>query len=345
MKYEAEMNQKHNNRDKYQDGDQLIQDTVEQLKPYFKQTQKYCYYPSAGNNLRPTLNLDAQAFFFSDQIHFDLKNILMRKIPDIKVFVDTDHFFVFETQGKRGYYIFLENNVALEVIRKLTTKLDYFVGVRDGCEEGGNFECTNVPPFLEKIINFCSPEGMSIILDHSDFLDRNPEFIFGENYIKFENNLTEVFNHDPIEETRLYSVTKHKPMVHEWKRSNIRLTIEFDNILNHVDELDGVIGSCAFRHRAKENGVFESRKFSIQMGYFFRPEEKSGWSADQSLERILEILEKRNWRKVGVTAFGQKGHQNFLDILTHYEPKNPIWLRFFHVEKDDFHDLIKMMKQ
>ncbi len=338
------MNNTLQNKDILRESGKQIQNVIDQVRPFFKTPQKSCYYPSAGGYFKAVFSLDADTFFFSDQLQLNLSDNLHHQIPGIKIILDNDSFAVFETPGKRGYYFHLENNVALEVIRGLTPYLNYFIGVRDGCQEGGNFECVNDPPFLQKAVEFCPQEGLSIINDHSEFLDIYPEYLFNDKYIYFKEFLAEQYNSDPIGETRHYRVMHHEPVIHEWKLGDIRLTIEFDNILNHVDTLDGIIGSCACRRRAIENDLFDRSKFSIQRGDFFRPQENSDWSADKSLDLILHLADKRNWIEVGVTAFGQNDHKNFLNILSRYEPSHPLWLRIFHVEKDDFQDLIKLMQ-
>jgi hypothetical protein len=262
----------------------------------------------------------------------------------VKLIVNNEFVCVFKSSHKIGYFLKLENNIALEVIREFSPYLDLFLGFRDGCCEGGNFECTNNPPFLQKIVQFSPPEGMSLLVDHSEFLDRNEEYIFGSKYINFIGNLSQVFNRHPIGPTRHYQVTEHKPIVHELKKGNIRLTVEFDNILNHIHQLDGVIGSHALRRQAIINRCFRSQKFFVPQGYFFRPPEKEGWSAEKSLDLALTVLEKKKWKTVGLTAFGQGDHKNFLDILTGKYFTDPVWLRFFHVGRNDFHGLIEQIE-
>ena len=110
------------------DRDKLIQNVVGRIRPSFKNPQKSCYYPSSGHYIKDVYSLDADCFFFSEQRHFNLSNVVKNQIHDVRIIIENDSFVEFETPGKRGYYFYLESNIALEVIRRLIPNLNYFIG-------------------------------------------------------------------------------------------------------------------------------------------------------------------------------------------------------------------------
>lgn len=59
---------------------------------------------------------------------------------------------VFKAGGKWGFLFFQDNNDVLAKITESRWKIDVFVGIRDGCTEGGNYECVHKNPFLEKLL-------------------------------------------------------------------------------------------------------------------------------------------------------------------------------------------------
>jgi hypothetical protein len=60
---------------------ELIQQTIEELRPHWKDSEKCCYYPSSGNHIRRVFELDSDIFFFSDKMCGDLGLILPKQIP------------------------------------------------------------------------------------------------------------------------------------------------------------------------------------------------------------------------------------------------------------------------
>jgi hypothetical protein len=64
------------------------------------------------------------------------------------------------------------------MIRKSGLRISTFIGVTDGCSEGGNYECVNEMPFFRKILDL-KPIGrdMTVITDHSEYL---PLYDFSE---------------------------------------------------------------------------------------------------------------------------------------------------------------------
>ncbi len=63
-----------------------------------------------------------------------------------------------------------DNRRVLGLLARLGIELGWFVGICDGCQEGGNWECVNDMPFLEAVFRMVSPQGMLYYTDHSDLL-------------------------------------------------------------------------------------------------------------------------------------------------------------------------------
>jgi hypothetical protein len=92
---------------------------------------------------------------------------------------------VFKIEEKWGFLFFQDNNQVLERIRSSGLKIDSFVGICDGCAEGGNYECVHSDPFLGKLLE-ASSERLDYFTDHSSFLQipRKPWEFHGRLFFK-----------------------------------------------------------------------------------------------------------------------------------------------------------------
>ena len=308
------------------------------------------FYPSSGTDLRRVFELDCNAFFFANYSSSKTKDFykkaIAESIPKIQFIEINREFIVFSRGSKRGYFFMIDNNEVLQLMEKCNLRLNLFVGMRDGCMEGGNYECTNTIPFLEKIISLSSDVGMDVYVDHSAFLHMYSNYIFGNRYIHFIEESTSQFNRHPIDSVQHYYVSLHKPEIWKWEKRNIKLTIEFDSILNHVSDLDYSVcrGLCTgfLMYKFREELNRKILKFPRR---FFQPEFEIGWSGSDSLEMLLDRISHISCKIIGTTAFGQGQHQEYLSILGNTVIQKPLWLRFFHVDIDDFSGLKKMMNR
>lgn len=316
----------------------------------WKPAARVGFYPSSGCSIQAVFDLDCQAFFFADRGSLcDPQGAweqICGSLGEAVLVEQNEDFIVFEKGEKRGYFFFLDNNQVVELIRSTGSNLHTYVSVRDGCVEGGNYECTNRWPFLEKVVRLASSQGMDLLVDHSGFLDQYPQYIFGDRVITEIGLVERNFTDHPIGPTRHYQVGVHKPEVYEWVNGNLRLTIEYDSILNHLDELDGAITSLLCRKIAR--GVVKKVnrcRMAPQPAWFFKPSLNPSWTALDSLKRVFEVAQKRQWLTVGVTAFGEGQHKEFLPFLQTQQIETPLWLRFFHIEQDDFKVIQKSCKR
>jgi hypothetical protein len=275
---------------------------------------------------------------------------------------------VFRIRGKLGFLFFQDNNEVLERIRNSGNKISFFIGVCDGCREGGNYECVNDLKFLDKVMSLIHPDGMTYVTDHSEYLfpianfyDCPPpepyqEFILGNKFFRRVYSEWDWFCSDwwasrsrwcthrvtsgygPITK---YMVSVHQPTVYEWRGEHLRITIEHDSIANNLSELSGAIMSRRCKHLCERIDPTATRSIDIAIAsqYYFKPSKLSGWSSGKSLHHLLQMCEQRKWEIVGTTAFGEGEHSEMIGILENWTGQLPKWIRIFHLDSQDFEGL------
>lgn len=140
-----------------------------------------CWYPSCGcQALRPVMEMSPSLYLFSD---FGVE-------PDefAAGFAGEGERFLWHKKGgglnmfrlgeKWGFFARMDNRMVLDGLRALELKISHFVGMNDGCCEGGNDACVHEEPFLSGMLAVArSP--LTYITDHSLLLKRQPWSRYG----------------------------------------------------------------------------------------------------------------------------------------------------------------------
>ena len=104
------------------------------------------------------------------------KKHILRKIlnrhPSSKLLEEASSHFTFEFRNKLGIYFFEENNVVLARIIEAGLPLHYFVGLADGCGEGGNWDCVHSRRWLDRILPLLAGNSGQYVFDHSEVIPR-----------------------------------------------------------------------------------------------------------------------------------------------------------------------------
>jgi hypothetical protein len=266
------------------------------------------------------------------------------------------------------FLFFQDNNEVFERIREAGFKISCFVGVNDGCREGGNYECVNSPRWIEKVFTLFPEEGGLYITDHSPILNvlnvypysydpiyrepYYPEFIFKNwrlkrihsvylslfcsySYVPGISTVLSLFTY-PV----AYKVTTHRYKCWKWiSKTGILLTIEHDNIANHIDEIDGDIVSIRCFDLIQK--LTPDIKAEVEVIY-------SDWrdnTTQRFTKRILQVAKERKWKIVGTTAYGNGMHEDIFSILDNWKEDYPEALRIFYLDSNDFSDIKYKMEE
>ena len=319
------------------------------------------FYPSSGINKQRFFDQDYDVFVFVDNVtkwvrNKDLHGERRRNFwnqfksnlpPDITLVGATDLVRVFRLGDQWGFLFFQDNNEVLWRIMKSFNRISAFIGICDGCAEGGNYECVNDAKFFKKVLGLMHPMGMTYLTDHSNVLNN----FYWENYNRGQENYCKKFIITDYHLLKIptsahikYEISTHKPIIHLWQGDSITLTLEHDSIANHITEVDGVLVSKRCKRLCME--VSGLRLFddmidvSVPLG-FFKPSRswKQGWTTVDSVMLLLNLCEKHKWNIVGTTAFGEGNHSEIFDILNAWEGCFPKKIRIFYLDDDDFKDI------
>jgi hypothetical protein len=154
------------------DPDRLLEDTL-------TTHPRLLFYPSCGTRcIADIMTLDCDVFVFADygaSIDAARRRFWYKIKADgpmgrsLILVASTVRTRVFRVGEKLGFLFFQDNNEVLARIRRTMRVVRCFVGINDGCREGGNYECVHSRPFLHSLLS-ASAEDLVYITDHSEYL-------------------------------------------------------------------------------------------------------------------------------------------------------------------------------
>lgn len=148
---------------------------------------RLCFYPSSGYALLwVIMGMDCDLFVFSDKdpdrVNWPLiKADFEKHGKPIELIAQGANHVQFTSGGKTGLLLLEDNNLALGRIRQANAQVHHFIGICDGCCEGGNYECVHESPFVKRLMTVAA-QGMRYTTDHSDALQeqhRHRKFVNG----------------------------------------------------------------------------------------------------------------------------------------------------------------------
>lgn len=138
----------------------------------FPQHQRLCFYPSSGYSLLwAVMQLDCDLFVFSDKERSNsswskIRADFERHHRPLELVARGPDFVQFRSGRKTGVLIWEDNNLVLDRLHQAGLQVHHFVGICDGCCEGGNYECVHDRPFVRRLMRVAA-DGMRYSTDHS----------------------------------------------------------------------------------------------------------------------------------------------------------------------------------
>jgi hypothetical protein len=324
--------------------------------------KRILFYPSSYDEPFGLFLMNFNIFILSDKAI--PTGSLAANFPELTLVRSFPEADVYLFEKKLIFMFYADNNRVFALLQKLNLKLSAFVGICDGCSEGGNYECVNSEPWLSKVFaHFLFPHpkrSCYYITDHMEVEADVQSIANRHNYQIHEHRSFQIpFNHhgsgtiryhkitvktsadDPTWITsksndlirdirRLYSDLASWELINKrfdfvWKSpTGLQVTLECDDMNRHTAELDGEFGSET--SKSKRTNIIRIPNWTeVDSGEFARI--------------ITEHAMRNQWNVVGIIAFGQGNHANFLAYLKAWEGEYPKKIRVFHLDLNDFADI------
>lgn len=138
----------------------------------FPPHQRLCFYPSSGYELLwAVMQLDCDLFVFSDKERRysswqKIRADFARHHRPLELVAHGPDFVQFRSGRKTGLLLWEDNNQVLDRLQQARLQVHHFVGICDGCCEGGNYECVHERPFVRRLMRVAA-DGMRYSTDHS----------------------------------------------------------------------------------------------------------------------------------------------------------------------------------
>jgi hypothetical protein len=350
-----------------------------------KNNPKLLFYPSSGFSHEGLFNMDYDIFILADYYpknkeerrHYfaDIRKSDVR----IQLYKSTVRSRICKVGAKWIFLFFQDNNEVFERIINAGLKISCFIGVNDGCNEGGNYECVNDLKWLKKVLKSFPNDGGIYITDHSSILypinmlplcykrrsKPYSEFIFENWYMeqitleekliddffaflspehKYKNYINSYYPFRPFYSDYLviYRVKKNYLDNHYIDIGSITLSLEHDNIAHHIEELDGIVVGKRCIDLIKKlvyNDKNIDEKIFAELG---------DWRYNDSkhfTKKILSISNENKWKVVGTVAYGNEKHEDILSVLNEWNGDYPKYIRIFYFDLNDFNDIKQKLKK
>lgn len=152
--------------------------------------QRLCLYPSSGFQLLwAVMQLNADLFVFSDRqkelnTWSKIEADFQRHRRPVELLREVADHLLFRSNGKLALYLYEDNNLTLKRLHAAGLLVHHFVGICDGCREGGNYECVHDLGYLRQLTQLAAPE-MRYTTDHSELLQWQSSLNAKKKYVSY----------------------------------------------------------------------------------------------------------------------------------------------------------------
>lgn len=284
------------------------------------------------------------------ETHFDSKILLyqsscryhdkFQKLPFDAVILSSNHFPESAKIGK-VYCVKSDNNFLLNTLIKHNIRISSAIFICDGCQEGGNYECTNTASYFGRLLPLLD-DSSHILTDHgtdNGFFDVP---VIANNIIIPEFYKDLIRKSHPMNNPLLWNVKKLSQNPLDLSFGNIRFHIFHDSIFGYLERLDLIV-----LHSKKPVGFLKY----FGLDFMFEPsfdEYLLHYHGDRPqyvlfsrryitcLYSLLTFANENRISRIGFIPFGNGKYELVFRQLIGYRMEYPKEVFLFHLNQDDF---------
>ncbi len=245
--------------------------------------------------------------------------------------------------GDKVIMLPFDNNKALRILKDYGIKIQCFIGIQDGCIQGGNYECVNNNSFFGRLSPVLDEKVLYLTNHWDSCLQRVDPIIEDYGFLNVNYGVADSFSSIPLfDESISFSchesnernivripIQRKNPQTLEKLIGKIIVKISHASIWDHEDEFDCIIHSDFYKI-AKEN-------------YCPADNEERVYISLSKINRdpifLLDEAQKNGWRRIGLVPFMNGHYHDFVEYCRNYNGDFPEVLHFFYLEDRDMAEL------
>lgn len=236
-----------------------------------------------------------------------------------------------------------DNNKAILILKDHGVKIQCFVGIIDGCCQGGNYECVNtnsffgrLSPILDDNIYYIT-EHFGMYSDLADALTNDLGFL-NVHYVptkSFDDSLLfdeSVFLSEYLRTLKgVFTIPLKRSKEKTMARTigSINLMVSHSSIWDHEDDFD-----CIIYNDLSQEGHENYLPQNHIRDYVPLKQVKN-----ESFQYVLKQAEKNSWKNIALVPYLKGRYQEVIDYCRNWKGKYPERIHFFHLEEKDLSDL------
>lgn len=232
--------------------------------------------------------------------------------------------------------------MALRLCYEVRLKINCFVGIRDGCCEGGNYECVNSTNFFGRLSALIADSAF-YITDHF-FFNAYPSRKFRLD-VPFDSSevvplpswatdyLQPAGRQRPQDKIRMWNIKRKRPTKFEKKLGHIHVVATRESIFE--------------AHLSKEiDGMFVPKNWEKSLSYFFHNETAQTFlffpddvSKRRPLTPLLIKAKEMGWKKIGLVPIWDGKYNHLLEEISGWSDELPNTIVFYHLHENDLREI------
>ena len=244
----------------------------------------------------------------------------------------------FKQKEKKGnvYCLNYDNNELLGLLFVRGISISAVVIIRDGCIEGGNYECVLEDGFFGRLMPVAS-KSFKYFCDHEPATVDAPAQFDKIDTPDYLNPFSS--NSDPINKIKSFHVTLKPKIEKEFKLGNIQVRIIWESIWCEYNRSElVVIKSIGGSEKAVENylkGLLSNDNLVERFEYVTQ-------SRIGSIEWLLHKAEEKHLSRLSLIPIAGDRYKTVAREIQFWNKDYPKEINFFHLNKDDYKYLISL---
>lgn len=241
-----------------------------------------------------------------------------------------------------------DNNKALRLLKNAKVKIQCFVGIQDGCVDGGNYECVNSPQFFgrlspildDKVIYITNHWSISNGAYGNNVVNGNGFFNSHYRKVEIDDTFPQIApefrfcNNESDDKRKIFVAIKKRTNLPDlsFKLGNIEIKVSHASVWDYEDDFNCLIHSLLRSKNQYLAGV-QRRHYADTTRY------------ENNIQILLDDANTKKWEHIGTIPFMNNSYQEFIELCRNWQGEYPKSIHLCHLEDRDLAYLRKYATQ